>query len=95
MTMAQNNRDNRFDSNGENGRESFHEHDERMRAFRRSHGSDLKVKISRRDLINMMWPLLVADTRKETGGSRLLNGITDWPDLIPIWRIAAHKFSQN
>ena len=97
MATEWNNRNDRFNHNNGNGSESFHEHNERMRMFRKSHGVDLKVaiqrysafkehsehmsvfrgsnpsnlevKVSRRNVINRMWPILIADTRRERGGS--------------------------
>jgi len=123
MSIEWNNKNNRFDSNGGNGRESFRDHNERMRSFRRSHAgnlkvrtrgsetfeehttsmrmfreshpSDLEMKVSRRDLIDKMWPLLVTDTLKETGGSRLLKDTLDWSTLIPIQKVTACRFSLN
>ena len=49
MTMVCNNRDDRFDLNGRNGGDSFQEHNERMRRFRKSHGHVLKVRVQRHD----------------------------------------------
>ncbi len=111
MTMAQNNRKDWFNLDGQNGNESFEEHNEsmrrfcmshtalehneRMREFRKSHVSDLEMKVSRRDLIDKMWPLLVTDTLKETGGSRLLKDTLDWSILLPIQKVTACRFSAN
>ena len=74
---------------------TFEDHDRGMREFRKSHVSDLKVKVSRRDLKDKMWPLLVTDTLKETGGSRLPKETLDLSTLIPIQKITACRFSSN
>ena len=75
--------------------EPYGEHDACMRVFAQSHASDLKVKVSRRDLINMMWPLLVTDTVKETGGAAGPDRMMDWSSLFPACKVAPHRFSQN
>ena len=111
MTMAQNNRNDRFNPDGQNGKEYFEEHNESMgrfhkshaalehnesmREFHKSHATDLKVKVSRRDLINTMWPLLVANTVKETGGSTGPAGMMDWSVFVPIGEGTTRRFSSN
>ncbi len=45
--MVWNNRCDRFELNGGNGRESFLEHAERMRTFLKSHGRILEVRVQR------------------------------------------------
>ena len=59
-------------------KQAFAEHDRRMKMFRKSLPSPLRVKLSRRDLIRKLWPLLVLDTFKETGGARLQNSPAHW-----------------
>ena len=49
MALEWNDRRDRFDPNGGNGRGSFQEHNERMREFRRSHACNPGVKTPRRD----------------------------------------------
>jgi len=44
-------------------------HNERMQEFRSSHPDKLRVRVSRRDLINTMRALLVGGTSQETGGT--------------------------
>ena len=63
------NRNEWFEPNAGKKEESYREHDARMRVFAQSHASDLKVKFSRRDLINIMWPVLVKGIESEAGGS--------------------------
>ncbi len=75
--------------------EPYEGHDARMRMFAQSHASGLKVKVSRRDLINMMWPLLVKGIEREAGGSTSATGTTDWSSLFPVGKVAPYKFSQN
>ena len=59
-------------------KQAFAEHDRRMKMFRKSHPSPLRVKLSRRDLICKLWPLIVVSTPKETGGARLQNSPAGW-----------------
>lgn len=49
MTMAQNNRIDWFNPDGRNGKESFEEHNESMRRFRKSHANALEHNAPRRD----------------------------------------------
>jgi hypothetical protein len=58
--------------------QTFAEHDRRMKMFRKSHSSSLKVQLTRRDLVNKLWPLLVLKTLKEKGGTRLPNSPAVW-----------------
>jgi len=95
MTMAQNNRNDGFNFNGGNGKESFEEHNETMREFRKNHASESLVKVSRRDLINTMWPLLVTDTVKETGGAAGLARAMDLSIFVPMGEGTTRRFSSN
>ena len=98
MTMEWNNRDYRFDSNGGNGRGSFQEHNESMRGFRRSHADVAMVNGPRLDepaLLESMESLQVSHIMMETGGSELPNDTTDQSPLVPMWKVARYKFSQN
>ena len=98
MTMKWNSRNDRFDPNGGNGRESFEEHDESMREFRRSHADVALVNGPRLDeaaLLERMGSLQVSHTMMETGGSALLSDITERSALVPIWKVAGYKLSQN
>jgi len=95
MIMAQNNRNDRFNFNGGNGKESFEEHNESMREFHKNHAPELLVEVSRRDLINTMWPLLTASTMRETGGSTGPAGMMDWSVFVPIGEVTARRFLSN
>ena len=96
MAMKWNSKDYQFDPNG--GRESFEEHDERMREFRRSHADVATVNGPRLDeaaLLERMESLQASRTIMETGGSQLLNGTTDWSALVPVLKVAGYKLAQN
>ena len=98
MTMEWNNRDYRFDSDGGNGRSSFQGHNEHMREFRGSHADVALVNGRRLDesaLLERMESLQVSRIMMETGGSRLLNGTTDWSALVPVLKVGRYKLSQN
>ena len=98
MTMEWNSRNDRFNRNGGNGNGSFEQHNECMREFRGSHTDVAMVNGPRLDeaaLLERMESLQVSRTMMETGGSRLLNGTTDWLALVPMWKVARYKLSQN
>ncbi len=98
MATEWNNRNDWFNPNGGNGRESFEEHNESMREFRRSHADVALVNGPRLDeaaLLERMEPLQGSHTMMETGESRLPNGTTDWSALVPVWKVARYKLSQN
>ena len=81
-----------------NNRESFQEHHERMRGFRRSHDDVALVNAPRCDeaaLLESMEPLQICRTMMQTGGSRFLNSTADWSTLVPIPKVARYKLSQN
>jgi len=58
--------------------EAFVEHDRRMKMFSKSHPSCVRSKLSRRDLMNKIWPELVIDAIRETGGSRRHVEASEW-----------------
>lgn len=98
MTMKWNSRNDRFDPNGGNGRESFEEHNESMREFRGSHADVAMVNGPRLDeaaLLERMGFLQVSHTMMETGGSALPSDITDRSALVPVLKVAGYKLSQN
>ena len=98
MTTEWNNGDYRFDPNGGNGRSSFQEHNEHMREFRKSHADVAMVNGLRLDqaaLLESMEPLQLSRTTIETGGSALPNDTTDRSPLVPMWKVARYKLSQN
>ena len=98
MAMKWNSRDYQFDPNGGNGRGSFQEHNKRMREFRSSHANVVMVngpRLGEAALLERMESLRIRRNMMETGGSRLLNGATDWSTLVPMWKVAGYKLSQN
>ena len=98
MTMERNNRRDLFDHNGGNGSGSYREHNEHMREFCRSHVQVVMANAVRRDesaLLERTRLLQVSYPMMETGGLRLLDGTTDWSALIPLWKVAPYKLSQN
>ena len=98
MAMKWKNRDYRFNPNGGNGSGSFEEHDERAREFRRSHADVAMVNAPRCDesaLLESMKPLQVRRTMMEAGGSAFPNDTTDRSALVPVWKVARYKLSQN
>ena len=98
MTMKWNSRNDRFDPNGGNGRESFEAHNESMREFRRPHADVATVNGPRLDedaLLERMESLQVHHAMMEMGGSALPNDIMDRSPLVPIWKVARYKLSQN
>ena len=103
MTMEWNNRNDRFDYNGRNGRGSLEGHNEHMREFRKSHANVAMVNAPRLDeaaLLERMESLQVSRIMMETGGSALPNGTTDPLALdrlvlVPILKVARYKPSQN
>ena len=103
MAMEWNNRGYQLDPNGGNNKVSFQVHDERMKEFRSSHANVAMVNGVRLDeaaLLQGMEPLRVHRTTIETGGTDLLNGTAD-PSaldrlvLVPMWKVARYKLSQN
>ena len=97
MTKEWNNRDYWFDSNGGNDRGSFQEHNERMREFRKSHADVAMVNGPRLDEAAYLDSLLFLRVNyiMETGGSALPKDITDRSPLVPMWKVARYKLSQN
>ena len=78
-----------------NNLESFKKHVEQMRLFHQSHSNNLDVRVSRRKLINTLWPLLVTNTMRNTGGSTGPAGMMDWSVFVPIGEGTAYRFSLN
>ena len=97
MAMEWNNKGYQFDSNGGNGRESFEVHDERMREFRSSHADVATVNGPRLDEAAYLDSLLFlrVNYTMETGGSALPDDTSDQSPLVPMWRVAWYKLSQN
>ena len=76
MTMSQNNRNNRFNSDGRNGNESFEEHNESMRRFRMSHTYALEHNERMREFRKSH----VSDLKVKLSRRDLIN--TMWPLLV-------------
>ena len=95
MAIEWNNRSNRVSLNSGSEKGSFEEHSDRMRMFRKSHASDGKSGVSRRDLVNAMWPVLVNNSIRDAGGSTGLTSTADWSALIPMGKIRASRLSSN
>ena len=97
MTMEWNNRNDWFNPNGGNGRESFEEHNESMREFRMSHANVALVNGPRLDEAAYLDSLLFlrVNYTMETGGSALPDDTSDQSPLVPMWRVARYKLSQN
>ncbi len=98
MKVESNHRDYRFGYDSTNDRGSFHEHNEKMKAFRSSHASIALVNSPRHDKLNTLaatCPWQLHRTMMETGGSRLVNGIADWSFLVPVSEVRQHKLWRN
>jgi len=95
--MEWNNRGYQFDPNGGNGNGSFQEHDRQMREFRMSHADVALVNGPRLDEAAYLDSLLFlrVNYTVETGGSALPDDISDQSPLVPMWRVARYKLSQN
>jgi len=79
-------------------RVSFPEHNEYMRWFRRTHADVAWVNQPKRDelvRLDSMRPLQVTHPIMETGGSRFHSSTTNWSVLVPVWKVAQYKLSQN
>lgn len=98
MAMVWNTRSDGLNSSGGNGSNRFQEHNERMTELRRSHANVAMVNGPRCDeaaFLASLPPLQVRRITMETGGSRLLNGTSDWSALVPVLKVARYKLSQN
>ena len=97
MTMKWNNRDYQFGLNSGNGNGSFQEHDRQMREFRTSHANVALVNGPRLDEAALLESLLYLRINyiPEAGGLALPDDISDQSPLVPIWRVAKYKLSQN
>jgi len=98
MTTGWNNRNDWFNSSDGTNDGSFEEHTERMRGFHKSHADVAMVNGPRCDkpaLLESMRPLEVCHTITETGGSSEFALAAEWPALVPLWRVAQYRLSQN
>lgn len=98
MTTELNNRDHQFDPNSANGRDSFQEHHEQMKAFCRSHTNVTLGNTpgcGKPGILESTRALRLHRTVPETGGVRLINGLDDWSILVAALEVTRHKFWQN
>ncbi len=97
MSMEWNNRDDQSDPSDGNVKGCFEKHAERMREFRRSHADVAMVNRPRLDEVAYLDSLLFLRVNyiMETGGSALPDDTSDQSPLVPIWRVARYKLSQN
>ena len=66
-----------------------------MKVFLESLASYLKVKVFRRRLISTLWPRLIIDNMRETGGSGFPGSAADWLALVPTGKVTDNWFSPN
>ena len=98
MAIVRTNRNDGFNSSGRNNSNRFQEHNERMTELRRSHANVAMVngpRCGEAAFLASLPPLQVRRITMETGGSRLLNGTSDWSALVPVLKVARYKLSQN
>lgn len=81
MAEAWRNGNDRFCACIGRSRDSFIEHNERMRQFRESHNGDLQARASLR-------------SRMPSHNATNID-VKVWPVIIPLWRVNGHRFSQN
>jgi len=98
MTTERNNRDHQFNTMKANGEDSFQDHNNYMKAFRRSHGDVTMVngpRCNRLSILEMTQPLQLPSivTQIDTGGTK--QHIDDWWVLVDALQVAEHKLSQN
>lgn len=78
--------------------DSFKQHSECMREFRRSCANVRMVNGRRLDtaaLIQNMRRWRVCRALPETGGTVIPEGVIDGSSLVILWKVARHKLSQN
>ncbi len=97
MTMEWNNRTYLFNPNGGSSKGSFQEHERQMREFRTSHADIALINGPRLDEATFLGSLLFLRVNyvTETGGSALPDDTSDRSPLVPIWKVARYKLSQN
>jgi hypothetical protein len=98
MSTEQNNKDYRFNIMKAKGENSFQDHDNHMKAFRRSHGDVAMVngpRSNRLSILEITQPLPIPRmiTQIDTGGTK--DHIDDWWVLVDALQVAEHKLSLN
>jgi len=91
MTMAPNNRNDRFNLSSRDGKSPFQEHNERMRGFRRSHASNVEMRAA----IQKTPPRDIAHVMTERKGARNISGRINRPAIFPTYQVTPRKFSPN
>ena len=97
MATERNNRTYRFNPNGRNSGSSFLEHDSQMREFRTAHADIALVNGPRLNEAAFLDSLLFLRINHidEAGGSAFPDDTSDQSPLVPIWKVAEYKLSQN
>ena len=72
--------------------ESFKQHLEEMRLFRRSHPSESALQAR---IYKHMPALHVVEPVRDTGGTKRLRDEEHWPWLIPLQKVKKWTFSRN
>ena len=98
MAIIWDKRNDRFYFELENTRDSSEEHSELMKIFHEFYPSGSEMETPEHNLPALVESgqyLLCANTITATGGSRSTTTPADWLPLIPMWRIALRRFSDN
>ena len=77
---------------------AFRYHTERMRIFNETHPDTVKKEVTSSPASisqESAGTCRVALTISETGGSATPTGNEDWLSVVPMWKMALHRFSTN
>ena len=78
--------------------EDFREHDQNIRRFYKAHHYAAMANPPRLYIfvpVMRAVPLLPSLARKEMGGIRRHPELKEWEALVPLWRVASYRLSQN
>ena len=81
-----------FGTQEDKHRDSFLEHNERMRLFRESHPTWAVIRLAH---LNMTVPYCVGRSLMETGGSAGSMDGDYWVTLVPLQEVTARRFGFN
>lgn len=98
MTTESNTRDHWIDPDSAWGAGAFHEHDEQMKAFCKSHANvtgSSPLNHDKPGILGYTRPLKIRPIVVETGGSRIVSAMSDWSVLVAALEVTRHKFWQN
>jgi hypothetical protein len=98
LTTDLHDRDDWFDHKRMNDSDAFQEHNKLMKAFYRSHPDIERMNAASYERLGILLNtrrLRLRPTTTDTGGSRLVNEIDDWPVLVAALEVAQPKFWQN